>query len=761
VTSTIIIAEKPDAAAHIAEALAQGRAKKRTSEFGADYWEFQRDGKQHFVIAAVGHLFNLKQASGKGWSYPVFDVEWAPSWQIREKSSFSEKYFKTIESLKGKGKDFIIACDYDNEGSVIGYNILKFIFGAEDAKRMKFSTLTKPDLLKAYDEAEAHLDWQNIECGLARHILDFYYGINSSRALTLAIKKSSPRFALLSAGRVQGPVLTLLAEREKEIKAFKSTPFWQIQAHLLLEGRELLGEHDIDKFWKRGEAEKALKGSKGKATVEDVERKEYKQAPPVPFNITSLQTEAYRLFGYSPQQTLNIAQDLYTKAFISYPRTSSERLPPQIGYREILEAIAKLKKYAQLVAKLTQLKELKPTEGKRTDPAHEAIHPTVEPPSDLQRLTAQQRNIYDLVVRRYLALFGEPATRESANVSLKIGDQPFSITGRRTLKPGWMEFYGPLAKFEEVTLPDMKKGDKLDVKKVDMLDKETQPPARWSQAAMIKEMEKRGLGTRATRAAILQTLYDRYYVTDKSVRVTDLGMAVAEVLKKYVPDFVDEQLTKDFDKDLEKILEKKVKKEKVLDEAKKALIKISDEFKANEDKIGKELGKAVVSSQEDRNTLGPCKNCGGKLKVLFSPWTKKSFVGCSSWSRCKICGFTRTACKCECLICHKPKGKCEDKWKEKIWVPSCPTGYPLPHGASFQRLDKLCDKCNTPMIRVMRKGKRPFNMCLDPTCETKKDWGKPKEMRAKKAGAKMKELKGETKLKAIVKARTKEAKAKK
>ncbi|MFH0829801.1 MAG: DNA topoisomerase I [Candidatus Aenigmatarchaeota archaeon] len=760
-TATIIIAEKPDAAAHIAEALAEGRAKKHAGEVGADYWEFMRNGKQHIVVAAVGHLFNLKQAGKAGWSYPVFEVEWAPSWKIRKKSEFSGKYFRTIEQFKGKAKDFIIACDYDNEGSVIGYNILRYIFEENEAKRMKFSTLTKQDLQKAYDEADKTLDWQNIECGLARHILDFYYGINSSRALTLAIKKSSSRFALLSAGRVQGPVLCMLSEREKEIKAFKPTPFWQLQANLLLDGKELLAEHETDKFWDRAKAEAALKNSKGKAMVESIEKKEYRQSPPVPFNITSLQTEAYRLFGYSPQQTLNIAQDLYTKAFISYPRTSSEKFPPQIGFRDILQAIAKIKKYSNLAGKLLALKELIPSEGKRTDPAHEAIHPTVEPPSDVMKLTGQQRNIYDLVVRRFFACFGEAAVRESAKIGMNIGDQPYSITGRRTLKPGWIEFYGPLAKFEEITLPDLKKGDKVDVKKVEMLDKETQPPARWSQAAMIKEMEKRNLGTRATRAAILQTLYDRYYVTDKSVRVTDLGMAVAQTLKKYVPDLVDEQLTKQFEIDLEKILQGKVKKEKVLEEAKKALIKISEEFKANEDKIGKELGKAVVSSQDDRNTLGPCKNCGGKLKVLFSPWTKKHFVGCSSYSRCKLCGFTKTACKCECPICKQPKGKCEHPWKEKVWNPSCQTGYPLPHNASFQRLDKTCEKCSTPMIRVIRKGKRPFNMCLDPKCETKADWGKPKEMKAKKARAKLKELKGDTKLtnkqkiKEIVKKRAK------
>jgi DNA topoisomerase-1 len=282
----------------------------------------------------------------------------------------------------------------------------------------------------------------------------------------------------------------------------------------------------------------------------------------------------------------------------------------------------------------------------------------------------------------------------------------------------------------------MKKGDKLPVKKLDMLSKQTAPPPRWSQAAIIKEMEKRELGTRATRAAILQTLYDRYYVTDKTIRVTDLGMSVAKTLKKYVPDLVDEKLTRKFEKEIEQISQEKIKKEKLFEQAKKALIKISDEFRAHEEDIGKELGKAIITTQEDRNTLGPCPNCGANLKIMFSPWTKKSFVGCSAYSKCKACGFSKKACKCACPICGGIKGKCKCEWKAKEWKPTCATGYPLPAMAMIQRLDKICEKCKTPMIQVVRKGKRPFRMCLDPKCETKADWNKPGQPRKKAKKAK-------------------------
>lgn len=689
--ATIVLAEKPDACYRIAKALAQKKLKKKTSEFGVNYYEFYRKGKKHIAVAAVGHLFNLKQAKGK-WTYPIFDVKWIPSFKARKSSAFSEKYFKTIESIAKDGSSYIVACDLDTEGSTLAWNIIRFIFNQKDAKRMKFSTLTKVDLVNAYEKMSKHLDWRNIEAGLARHHLDFIYGINVSRALTLAIKKMSPRFAVVSSGRVQGPILSILAEKELKIKKFIPKPFWQLQLVLLINGKTVVASYEKNKIWDEKEAKKIFDSCKGKrAIVEDVKKKKYRQRPLSPFNVTSLQTEAYRLFGYTPQQTLRIAQNLYTRAYISYPRTSSEKLPPQIGYRKILKALSTIKKYASLCKKLLELKELTPVEGKRTDPAHEAIHPTVEPPKYINKMRGPEKKVYDLICRRYFTHFAPESVRESMKITILVNKHKFSTTGRRTLEKGWMEFYGPYAKFDEIILPDLKKGDKLNVKKFEMLDKETSPPPRYSQASIIKLLEQKNLGTRATRAAILQTLYYRDYVTGKSIKVTSLGLKLAATLKKYVPDFVDEKLTRKFEKDLEKILQGKAKKEKVIKEARRALIKISKEFKQHERKIGKELGKAVVETQEDKSMIGPCPNCGKTLKRLFSPRTRKYFVGCTGYKD------------------------------------GCRTGFPLPHYSTIQRMDKICDKCNTPIIRVFRKGKRPFKMCLDPKCVTKKDWGKPKK----------------------------------
>jgi DNA topoisomerase-1 len=261
-----------------------------------------------------------------------------------------------------------------------------------------------------------------------------------------------------------------------------------------------------------------------------------------------------------------------------------------------------------------------------------------------------------------------------------------------------------------------------------MLSKETSPPPRYSQGSIIKEMEKHGLGTKTTRASILQTLYDRGYIQGKSIGVTALGMKVADTLGKYSPELVSEKLTRSFEKEMELVEKGKKKRENIIKHAKKVLTKIAKELKANEIKIGRDLEKGILETKEEQSYLGACAVCdNGDLKVMFNPMTKKRFVGCSSYFFCIKCGFSKTACKCKCSKCGKPKGKCKCDWKEKKWTPKCTTGYPLPLKGMINNTGAICEKCRTPIIQVWRKGKRPFRMCLDPLCETKKEWKKPEK----------------------------------
>ena len=354
--SILIITEKPQAAQKIANAL--GNARK-ISEFGVSYYEVERLGKNILVASAVGHLFNLTYKEGqKGW--PIFDLEWQPSYH-KEKSSFTKKYLDLLKKLSRKAEEIVIATDYDIEGEVIGWNVLRFICNRKTAKRMKYSTLTAPELEKSYDNLMPELDWGNAYAGETRHILDWLYGINLSRALMSAIKKTGS-FKILSIGRVQGPALKIIVDREKEISSFKPEPYWEAVAL----SREIEFLHPKSIF-----DESVLPKFKGiKEAIAETKKTEEKLSPPVPFDLTTLQREAYRLYKMNPSETLTVAQKLYLDGLISYPRTSSQKIPNEIQPKKILKMLEKHFPEAKFATRE------KPVEGKKADPAHPSIYPT-------------------------------------------------------------------------------------------------------------------------------------------------------------------------------------------------------------------------------------------------------------------------------------------------------------------------------------------------------------------------------------------------
>ena len=611
-TYELIVTEKPNAAKKIAEALADGKPIKESYR-SAPYYKITYKNKDIVVGCAVGHLYTVAEKDKKkGWVYPIFDVEWKPTAAVSKTAKFSSKYLNAIKKLCKEADEFTVACDYDIEGEVIGLNIIRFACNKKDAKRMKFSTLTKDELRESYEHASRHLDWGQANAGETRHILDFYYGINLSRALTLAIKTTGG-FKILSSGRVQGPALKIIVDREKEIKIFKPVPFWQIELIGEAESKEIKALHKENKFWEKEKADKVMEKVKGqKAFVDKVERKQFNQKPPTPFDLTTMQIEAYRTLRISPKDTLEAAQNLYTEGLISYPRTSSQKLPPQIGYKKILDGLSKQKYYEAFVKKLLAKEKLVPNEGKKTDPAHPAIYPT----GYVKNILGNESKIYDLIVRRFLSTFGDDAVRETMEIDIDVNKEIFVAKGTRTVIKGWHEFYGPHVKIEEVELPNVEKGDEVIVKEINMLDKETQPPKRYTPASIIKELEKRNLGTKATRASIIDALYQRGYVVEKAIQATELGIRTVETLEKFCPSILDEELTRHFEIEMEKITEKKKEGEKVLDEAKGVLTKILETFKKNEEKIGKELAKAIKETREEINYIGHCPNCkDGKLML--------------------------------------------------------------------------------------------------------------------------------------------------
>ncbi|MFW6283658.1 MAG: DNA topoisomerase I, partial [Minisyncoccales bacterium] len=665
----LIITEKPQAAAKIAEAL--GKPKKQNLK-GVAYYEVNRDGRQLLVACAVGHLFTLKQTI-TGYENPVFEIKWVPNY-IAKKGDFTKKYYDVILNLVKKAGSITIATDYDVEGEVIGLNIVKYICNQPDANRMKFSTLTPNELNESYDNKLKSIDWGQAIAGETRHYLDWFYGINLSRALMNAIKTTG-RFKIMSIGRVQGPTLNLIVNKERKIQAFEPKPYWQIFIKIFdsKTKKEIELKHNKDIFDKSllKQFEK-LKGQKAEAKT----KKTLEKIPPnPPFNLTTLQTEAYRLHGITPAETLRIAQSLYLNGLISYPRTSSQKLPASINYKNILKQLAQEFKAEDLI------KRDKPVEGKKSDPAHPSIYPT----GQKMILSGSEEKLYNLIVKRFLSLFCEDAEIEKKNISLEINKLKFSTKGEEIKKQSWLRIYPTSIK--EKDIPDI--DGEVEIKDIRFEEKETQPPKRYTPGSIVSELEKRNLGTKATRSSILETLYDRNYVREKSIEATELGMSLIKTLEKYSHIIIDENLTREFEKEMESIRQSKKspyeKQKKVIEKAKELIKKIFDDFEKHKEKIGKELLNANIQQiehQKIENRIMTCPKCQkGHLIINYSKKTKRQFVSCDAY-------------------------------------PDCTNTYSLPPNSLIKKTDNVCEECNFPKLMSLRKGKKPWIFCFNPECPT-------------------------------------------
>lgn len=668
----LVIAEKPKVADRIAHSLSKDAEKKRSKR--VNYYVLNKDGEKIVVSPAVGHLYTLKNKEAIK-DYPYFDIDWVPTPKANSKMKYVYNYINKMKELSKDVDDFVIACDYDLEGEVIGYNALRFACDSSlaSAKRMKFSSLTEEEVNEAWEDM-GDPDIDRIDAGILRHELDWIWGMNISTALSSSYQAfNEDGFAKLSSGRVQGPTLRFLVDREREIQDFDPTPYWELFAELE-NGLEAKYE---DKIWDEEKADTIMQSFEDKILVSNIKKRNYKKSPPAPFNLGDLQGAAYNNFNYSPKKTQGIAQDLYEDGLISYPRTSSQKLPKDFDKKKTLKKISKIKDYENIVKKLLK-GNLIPNEGKKSDPAHPCIYPTGEKPKNLSK---EQRKVYDLITRRFLATFGDEAVRRSTKVTL--GDEhKFFTRARKTVKKGWLSIYGKYKNLKETEIPDMKENSLLPLNNIKKEEKETKPPSRYTPSSAVKKMEKLNIGTKATRANIIDKLYDRNYVSGKSLKVTTLGMKVVEALEEYASEFLSPELTRKFEEELEKVREGEMNKEKVLNESKEELKQILEKIRKNEKKIGETLNKAVRAARRNKRTLGKCPKCGEDLIWIRSKKTGKRFVICTN----------------------------ED----------CDVSYPLPQDGKIYSTDKTCDECGTPIIKV--RGKKNFQMCLDPDCPTKDDW---------------------------------------
>ena len=723
----LVVCEKPAAALRIAQALGSSRIKKisgsatrkRTGELPPVFSVTDSTNHRFVVCSAVGHLYVLVDIKGNRSVYPVFNVAWRPlkkNGTGHFNTPSKTGIIKGISMLSQKATRFVHACDYDQEGEVIGYNILEYACNNkyESSLRAKFSTLTDEDIRNSFDNL-VKPNKGLAEAGRTRHMIDFIYGINLSRALTQSYMSSNDgkTFCNLSIGRVQGPALAFVVDREIEIRNHVSDPFWNILGEFEKNGQRIKAQYYQHKIRRQSEATSTVNectDQEGKIT--SIKDEKVASKAPSPFSLGDLQKEAYRVFKFSPSYTLTIAEKLYLDALISYPRTSSQRLPKSINYKKVISCLSNIvlstdggTPYSILALKLLVKAHLSPNEGHKTDPAHPAIYPTGQKPK--RTLQDVEIKLLDLIIKRFLATFSDSAIIQHRTITILVkGKHIFNADAKKMLHEGWMSFYKPYIDRAvlgiQTYLPFLRNGDILKNVAIIMNTNFTQPPVRFSQASLLEKMEKEKIGTKATRSEIIETLFKRNYISSSTYRkgnirgiirtgieATDIGFEIIQSMRKYIPNIVSTDLTRSMEEQLEEIEVGKAKSPVIIDAAINTLKKAIVTFKEKEMEIGQQITDAVlITRNKQQVVLGKCPVCNkGELKIIKSHVTQKRFIGCSNY----VSG-------------------------------TCKATSPLPQKGSITIMDKICSVCRWPVVKSTYggQGKNSWIFCVNIQCQSKK-----------------------------------------
>ncbi len=675
----LIVAEKPDIAKRIAAAIGGNQV-----EGNATYILCR--GKTNYVImSAVGHLFSLAPAYPKRDIHPVLDLHWVPLSHVEKKRKDIDWRIRAFKSLSKHASKLIIACDYDLEGDTIGYNILKHACGAKKVKafRAKFSTLTNDELVKSFSELKWQEEWPMAEAGRTRHFLDFIWGVNLSRVLTDSLLEAEGRYTTLSIGRVQGPALNYIHERESEIRTHVPVPYWRAKASINANGGLFPADCTNNRIEIEAEAKSVKQEVEGKkGVVVEATKQPFSTSPPPPFNLGDLQHEAYRILGLTPSQTLSIAEKLYLQAAISYPRTSSQQIPSTVNYERILDALSRQDSFKSIVASLMGGR-ISPIQGQKSDPAHPAIYPTGEP---LRDTDTREGRLYDLIVRRFLSAFAKSMVKERHSLKIACGKYEFRASATSTISPGWSTIYDLNNDREAQRLPSLKVTDIVTFVSVDVVQSFDAPPSRYNQSTLLERMERDEIGTKATRAEVISTLLDRGYISGNSLELSELGFAIVEAASKYSPSILSIEMTKSIERKLEGVEAATLDSDAVTLEAVDQLLTCLSLFEDNLVSVGNEIRLAATQTAKAKETLGGCPVCHeGQLVLIRSRKSGKRFVGCSNY----------------------PNG--------------CKASAPLPQRGTIRSTKYPCRTCGWPVVLVFTTyGRRPWQLCVNPDCPSKK-----------------------------------------
>ncbi|MBB5202967.1 DNA topoisomerase-3 [Inhella inkyongensis] len=645
---TLVIAEKPSVALDIVRALTPESGKfEKHDEF--------HENERYIVSSAVGHLVEIAAPEGvdpkRGkWSFANLPVI-PPHFDLQPIDKSKGRLNALVKLIRRKDVDHLInACDAGREGELIFRLILQYAQPArgkfdKTVQRLWLQSMTPQAIRDGFANLRSDADLLPLaDAARCRSEADWLVGINGTRAMT-AFNSRDGGFFLTTVGRVQTPTLSIVVEREEKIRKHVARDYWEVRAQFdaiagQYEGKWIDpnfkkgedGDARADRIWNKAQAESIAAAVKGQPATVTEESKPSTQASPGLFDLTTLQREANGRFGFSAKTTLSLAQALYEKhKALTYPRTDSRHLPED--YLAVAKQTAEMLQdanpaglgaHAATALKAGYIKPTKKVFDNTKVSDHFAIIPTLQPPGSLSEAEAK---LYELVVKRFLAVFFPAAEFQVTTRISKVGLHSFQTNGKVLVNPGWLAVYGKEAQDDDATLVAVRQGEKVITESVDVKGLQTKPPARYNEATLLGAMEgagklvdddelreamaERGLGTPATRASIIEGLLTEKYMlregrdlipTAKAFQLMTLlrGLQVEELTQP--------ELTGQWESQLAQMEKGKLSREDFM----AAIAKMAERVVAK----AKSYDRDTIPG--DYATLAtPCPNCGGVVKENY------------------------------------------------------------------------------------------------------------------------------------------------
>lgn len=647
---SLVIAEKPSVARDIARVLKCKKNGQGTIE-----------GERYIVTWGLGHLVTLAdpeeyKPEWKEWKMDVLPMM-PKTWKLSVIRQTAKQYNAVKSQIHRKDVgEIIIATDAGREGELVARWILEKAGNQKPVKRLWISSVTDRAIREGFGRLRDGRDYQNLyDAARSRAKADWLVGINATRALTCKYN------AKLTCGRVQTPTLALIANREDEIRSFRPKPYYGLKVYadgICFTWQD--GKSGSTRSFDPERIRRISEEIRGERLVLDsVEKKSRKTYAPGLYDLTELQREANRRFGYSAKETLNIIQRLYEHhKVLTYPRTDSRYLSSDIvpTLKERIEAcqtgpyraLARALHGKQFTADKRFVDDSKVSD-------HHAIIPT-EQYVDLTHMTSEERKIYDLVVRRFLAVLYPPAEFEQISVKASVKGEHFAAKGETIREAGWRAVYDSDIEEEDEddslknqVLSELKKGQSLPVKKLEVTEGKTKPPAHYTEATLLTSMEKGGLGTVATRADIIEKLFNTFYMEKKGndLLITSKGRQLLELVPS---DLKKPELTARWEKELQKISDGRQKE--------KTFMKEIEQYTNN---VMQDIRTSEATFRHDNLTNRKCPRCGKRMLAVNGKNSK--LLVCQD----RECGYRETVSRttnARCPVCHKRMelvGKGEDQ----------------------------------------------------------------------------------------------------